>query len=65
MAVIKVQVIQHYRTSRTCIIEVEAEDAKQALGMLDDGEIDIPPYEDPRWQTSQHEITSEQYQVVR
>lgn len=44
-----IRVIQTYRTVRACTIEVEAVNVETAMLKVDEGEIELPPYDDPRW----------------
>lgn len=45
----RINIVQTFRLKRQIIVEIEARDADHACDLADDGRIDVPAYDDPRW----------------
>jgi hypothetical protein len=52
-------VIQVFRLQREARFEVDAPSMEEALDLIDTGEIDLPPYDDPLW-TESRSLENEQ-----
>ena len=55
-----ITIIQTFSTVREITIDVEADDPESAVEALQNGDIDVPAFADPRWATS-WSLQSEEY----
>jgi hypothetical protein len=51
MAKFKVKITQVFKTTRTIVVEVEADDLASAIEEIDSGALTGPSFDDPDWQT--------------
>jgi len=60
----RVRITQVYKTFRTTVVEVEADDIDRAIEMLEDGPLTGPSFDDPRW-TETWELTNEEVEAAK
>lgn len=56
-----VTIVQTFRAERRITVEVDAEDRESAIEDFQNGNTDIPAFDDPRWKT-EWKLQSEDYE---